>query len=49
MITLGTSAAIAAVSMGGQQKAKADGPPINATSKDEEKFIQYAHAPTVIS
>ncbi|KAI4134683.1 MAG: hypothetical protein LQ347_001309 [Umbilicaria vellea] len=40
MITLGTVAAIGAVSVGGKQKAKAEGPPINATSKDEEKFIQ---------
>lgn len=49
MITLGTAAAIGAVSMGGKQKAKTDGPPINATSKDEEKFIQYAHTPIVMS
>ena len=42
MITLGTMGVIGAVSMGGKQKAKQEGPPINATSKDEEKFIQYA-------
>ncbi|MCJ1304675.1 hypothetical protein MMC08_007488 [Hypocenomyce scalaris] len=40
MITLGTMGVIGAVSMGGKQKAKQEGPPINATSKDEEKFIQ---------
>lgn len=45
MMTLGTAGAIGALSMGGKQKAKQEGPPINATSKDEEKFIQYAHAP----
>lgn len=48
MITLGTFGAIAAISMGGKQKAKQDGPPINATSKEEEKFIQYAHIPIVM-
>lgn len=47
MITLGAAAAIGAVSVGGKQKAKTDGPPINATSKDEEKFIQYAHSQIV--
>jgi len=26
---------------GGDKKKKESGPPINATSKDEEKFIQY--------
>ena len=45
MMTLGTAGAIGALSMGGKLKAKQEGPPINATSKDEEKFIQYAHAP----
>ena len=29
--------------MGGKTKAKESGPPINATSKDEEAFIQYVH------
>ncbi|KAA6414684.1 MAG: ATP synthase subunit mitochondrial [Lasallia pustulata] len=40
MATLGTFGAIGAWAMAGKQKAKQDGPPINATSKDEEKFIQ---------
>ena len=44
MATLGVFGAIGAWAMTGKQKAKQDGPPINATSKDEEKFIQYVHA-----
>ncbi|MCJ1230958.1 hypothetical protein MMC12_007633 [Toensbergia leucococca] len=40
MATLGTMALGTFLSMGGKQKAKQQGPPINATSKDEEQFIQ---------
>ena len=41
MITLGTTAGGIAFAMGGSEKAKAAGPPIKASSNDEEKFIQY--------
>lgn len=41
MITLGTMFGGVALALGGGAKKKADGPPINATSKDEENFIQY--------
>lgn len=44
MITLGTTAGVAAFSMAGKEKAKEQGPPINATSKEEEQFIQYVRA-----
>ena len=40
--TLGTTFAGAALAVGGKEKKKEQGPPINATSKDEEQFIQYA-------
>ncbi|MCJ1354426.1 MAG: hypothetical protein MMC33_004414 [Icmadophila ericetorum] len=40
MATLGTTFAGAYLGLGGNQKAKEAGPPINATSKDEEAFIQ---------
>lgn len=40
MLTLGTFAAGATLAMGGEKKAKEQGPPINASSKDEEDFIQ---------
>ncbi len=40
MATLGTTFVGAALAMGGKEKSKDQGPPINATSKDEEKFIQ---------
>lgn len=42
LATLGTTFLGAYVAMsGGDKKKKETGPPINATSKDEEKFIQY--------
>lgn len=41
MLTLGTFAAGATLAMGGKEKAKEKGPPINASSKDEEDFIQF--------
>ena len=47
MATLGTMAAIGAFSLGGSKKAKAEGPPTNATSKDEEAFIQYVKSSTI--
>lgn len=40
--TLGTTFLGAYVGLsGGDKKKKESGPPINATSKDEEKFIEY--------
>lgn len=41
MLTLGTFAAGTAFAMSGKEKAKEQGPPINASSKDEEEFIQF--------
>ena len=41
MLTLGTTAAGAAFLMSGKEKAKEQGPPINASSKDEEEFILF--------
>ena len=41
MATLGTMFAVGAFALGGKEKSKQQGPPINATNKDEEKFIQY--------
>jgi hypothetical protein len=41
MATLGTTAAIAALAMRGGSAKKSQGPPINAQSPDEEKFIRY--------
>ncbi len=40
MATLGTMFAGSYLAMGGT-KAKEQGPPVHATSKDEEKFIKY--------
>ena len=40
MATLGTLFGGVAISMAGGEKKKAQGPPINAGSKDEEAFIQ---------
>ncbi|OCL10481.1 hypothetical protein AOQ84DRAFT_353507 [Glonium stellatum] len=40
MATLGTLFVGSWASMGGSKKSAQQGPPINATSKDEEKFIQ---------
>lgn len=44
MLTLGTFAAGTAFAMGGREKAKEQGPPINASSKDEEDFIQFVNS-----
>ena len=41
MATLGTLFAGSAYALGGEKKAKQEGPPINAQSTEEEKFIQY--------
>ena len=41
MATLGAMGLISWASLRGEKKAKETGPPINATSKDEEAFIQY--------
>ncbi|MCJ1375702.1 hypothetical protein MMC20_006939 [Loxospora ochrophaea] len=38
--TLSITGLVAAVAMRGGEKAKEKGPPINASSKDEEAFIQ---------
>lgn len=43
MLTLGTFAAGTTLAMGGKEKAKEQGPPINASSKDEEEFIQFVN------
>jgi len=43
MITLGGTAAGIAFAMGGKETAKAQGPPTNASSNDEEKFIQFVN------
>lgn len=41
MLTLGTVAAATTFAMAGKEKVKERGPPINASSKDEEEFIQF--------
>ena len=41
MATLGTAAVGITFAMSGKEKAKEQGPPINAGSKDEEQFIEY--------
>ncbi len=41
MATLGTFFAGTAFALRGKEKAKEQGPPINATSKEEEAFIKY--------
>ena len=43
MATLGTLFVGSWAAMGGSKKP-GQAPPINATSKDEEKFIQYVYA-----
>jgi hypothetical protein len=40
MATLGTLFAGSAFAMSGEKKAKAEGPPIQAQSSDEENFIK---------
>lgn len=42
MLTLGTMGAIGAYATSGGSAKKDQGPPINASSKEEEQFIQYA-------
>ena len=44
MATLGTTFGLIALAMGGKEKAKEQGPPINAGSKEEEAFIQFVHS-----
>ena len=45
MATLGTTFGLIALAMGGgKAKAKEQGPPINAGSKEEEAFIQSVHS-----
>ena len=46
MLTLGTMAVIPFAMGGGKGAKNTNTPPINAGSKDEEKFIQYASRPT---
>lgn len=41
MATLATVGGLSALSMGGSSAKKTQGPPINAQSPDEEKFIRY--------
>ena len=43
MWTLGLTGAGAYFGLRGGEKKKEQGPPINATSEDEEKFIKYVH------
>ncbi|KAL2050561.1 hypothetical protein ABVK25_009231 [Lepraria finkii] len=40
MLTLGTTAAGSTWALAGKEKAKEQGPPINAQSNEEEQFIQ---------
>lgn len=49
MAVLGTTFAGSAFALRGDSKAKEQGPPINATSKEEESFIQYVLLPSKIS
>lgn len=57
MVTLGGLFTVAGFALAGGEKKKAEGPPINATSKDEENFIQYVvrsppfppHPPSLVS
>tara|TARA_R110002060_G_scaffold28576_7_gene38696 strand:- start:36 stop:203 length:168 start_codon:yes stop_codon:yes gene_type:complete len=41
MVTLGALFGGTALSMGGSTAKKTQGPPINASSPDEESFIKY--------
>lgn len=46
MAVLGTTFAGSFFALGGSDKKKTEqGPPVNASSKDEEKFIQYVLLP----
>jgi len=49
MATLGVTFAGAFLAMGGEKKSKMDGPPINATSKEEEMFIAYVRNTPIFS
>ena len=44
MAVLGTMSVGFYSLMGGSEKKKAQGPPINAQSPDEESFIKYVHS-----
>ncbi len=43
MATLGTLAAGITLAMGGKKASKEQGPPINASSSQEEAFIKYVN------
>jgi F-type H+-transporting ATPase subunit k len=43
MLTLATIGGGSALSMGGSKTTKAQGPPLNAQSPDEESFIKYVY------
>ncbi|KAL9076504.1 MAG: hypothetical protein Q9161_000836 [Pseudevernia consocians] len=43
-LTLGTFAAGTTYAMSGKKKVKEQGPAINASSKDEEDFIQFVNS-----
>lgn len=43
MAVLGTVVGLASLSFGGSTAKKTQTPPINASSGDEEKFIQYVY------
>jgi hypothetical protein len=43
MITLGTTFATAGYFLSGSPADKAKGPPIGASSKEEESFVKYVH------
>ncbi|KAL8732046.1 MAG: hypothetical protein Q9166_002998 [cf. Caloplaca sp. 2 TL-2023] len=49
LTTLGTTFAGIYLAMPAKTKVKESGPPINAASKDEEKFIQYADIPRPVA
>ena len=44
MATLGTTFGLIALARGGKEKAKEQGPAINASSKEEEAFIQFVRS-----
>jgi len=43
MATLGTVSALGYLSLGGSAAKKTQGPPIQASSPDEESFIKYVY------